>query len=407
MSTIHISLSPNTQWDDVTLSLRALLQPWMWRGDAWRTQLEQTFARDYGLERVHAFESGRSALTEAIHALELQGQSIAVQAWSCIAVPNAVKFAGAKPVFVDADRETGSMSLDALRALKTPIAAVLIQYNFGITPNMDELVALCRERGWKLIEDCAHTFSAQWNGKHIGMFGDAAIWSFGRDKALSSVFGGVAYIHDTEARTRLEMRYRACSESSYAWIAQQLVHPLVTSIARITYSFGIGKIILAFGRVTRIISRAVEPAERQGREAHWARKRLSNALARLALHQWRKRERLDNHRRVLQHIYQQAPISKLPHLAIAPQLDTALLRFCVFAQNRDELLSRAKSRGWILGDWYTSLLAPYQADTTYGLRAEDFPNAHWLAQHALNLPTHIHASKKNAHDIAQWLSQNT
>jgi dTDP-4-amino-4,6-dideoxygalactose transaminase len=197
---ITISLSPNAQPDDVALARRRLFDRARWFDQSEVEALEREFAALFGAEYTAlAVNSGRSGQWTILKALGYGvGDQVAVQSFTCVAVPNSVIWLGASPVYVDIDA-TYNLTAETLRARITPqTRAVIVQHTFGILADLEPIRALCDERGLVLIEDCCHGLGARYRGKPIGSFGKAAFFSFGRDKILSSVFGGMIITADRE-----------------------------------------------------------------------------------------------------------------------------------------------------------------------------------------------------------------
>ncbi|MBP6944477.1 aminotransferase class I/II-fold pyridoxal phosphate-dependent enzyme [Patescibacteria group bacterium] len=403
MSRLVTSLSPNAERDDIRLAASLLLQPWKWQTGPAITDLEQALGHFFHTQAI-TFESGRSALTAAIHALNLPKNSeIILQAFTCVAVPNSIRWADCIPIYADVDPNTFTIDPSAIETLITPnTRAILIQHTFGIPAHMDTLIELARKHKLLVIEDCAHSFGSRWNGQLLGTFGDVAIFSFGRDKSLSSIFGGVALTRDISLANRLRSQQTQAPISTKHWVLQQLLHPLTLALSLKTYdTLSFGKIILEVSKRLHLISKAVEPQERQGTRPTWTGRRLPNALALLALHQWKKRERFDAHRRTLTRIYQQ----ELKHPDIihpnwAKEADPALLRYPIRTPKRDILFKAATSAKMQLGDWYTSPLAPEGTNEQAAhYDRTQTPNAVTLSKDTLNLPTHINISKSGAKKI--------
>jgi perosamine synthetase len=106
-------------------------------------------------------------------------------------VINMVICAGGIPVFADIDRASCNITPESSAPhIDDFTAAVMITHLHGITAHCDEFKTLCDEKGIFLIEDAAQAFGAMINGKSVGTFGDAGIFSFGRYKNISSFFGG-------------------------------------------------------------------------------------------------------------------------------------------------------------------------------------------------------------------------
>jgi dTDP-4-amino-4,6-dideoxygalactose transaminase len=408
MKRLVTSLSPNAEADDVRLATSLLAQPWAWQRGGAIADLERAIG---GFFRAQAttFESGRSALTAVIQALNIPtGSDILLQAFTCVAVPNSIRWAGCVPVYVDANPNTFTIDIPSLeKHLTTKTKALLVQHTFGVPADMDALTAFAKQHNLLIIEDCAHSFSSRWNGQLLGTFGDAAIFSLGRDKALSSVFGGVAITRRSDIHNQLRSLQSQAPLPSLQWIAQQLAHPLVLALGITLYDIAsLGKVVLETAKRLRIISKAVEPQERLGKKPTWTSKRMPNALAVLALHQWKKRERFDAHRRRIAEIYATQLDAKRFTLPITSEhADPVLLRYPIRTPNRDKIFHAASKAHIQLGDWYTSPLAPSGVDeTAVAYNQASTPQAVALAQETLNLPTHIHISEADARRIVDLVN---
>ena len=94
---------------------------------------------------------------------------------------------------------------------------------------------LCRDHKLYLIEDCAHALGASYQGRPCGSFGDIALLSFGRDKVISSVNGGVLLINNPH----LPAPDMDLKMSDRALIAKNLAYNILGYLARITYRIGL------------------------------------------------------------------------------------------------------------------------------------------------------------------------
>jgi len=211
---ISISLSPNTEKDDVRLAFKLKFQPWKWETGKEIEELENEFKNYLGVKYAISFNSGRSALMAILNSLGLEkGSEVLLQAFTCNAAANPIIWAGLKPVYVDCNEKTFNIDIEDLKRKITPKSkAVMVQHTFGLPAEMDEILEICQEgeedkssssplaeaRGNNLIliEDCAHSLGATYGGKKVGTFGKVAFFSFSRDKVISSVYGGMAVTDD-------------------------------------------------------------------------------------------------------------------------------------------------------------------------------------------------------------------
>jgi perosamine synthetase len=140
-----------------------------------------------------AVASGTAALTIALLALGVRGREVVVPANTFYATAAAVLQAGARPVFADVDAGTFALNAATTAAALTPRTAAVVAVHIGglIPPQIDEVRALCDERGVALVEDAAHAHGATFDGRFAGSFGTAAAFSFYPTKVVTSGEGGM------------------------------------------------------------------------------------------------------------------------------------------------------------------------------------------------------------------------
>ncbi|MFH1584718.1 MAG: peptidoglycan bridge formation glycyltransferase FemA/FemB family protein [Patescibacteria group bacterium] len=403
MRPISISLSPNTEADDVFLALRILLQPWKWRSGRSIAEFERAFGEYLDIPFTFSFNSGRSAFLALLTALRLEkGDEVLVQAFTCNAVPNPVLWAGLKPVYVDCAEDYNMDPKDLEKKITPRARVVVVQHTFGIPAELERIQKICRERKLFLIEDCAHALGAKYKGKKVGTFGDAAFFSFSRDKAISCVYGGMALTREEELASRVASFRAETGYPSFFWTFQQLLHPLLMNLLVLPF-YGVGgKYLLVAFQGLRILSKAVHRKEKKGKKPSYFPKRLPAALAFLALHQFAKLDRFAVRRRELAAFYRERLAKRIP--SAAWKEGALFLRVPVRHANAREVIRKAWSRNLLLGDWYTTPIAPYDTDSKkMGYEWGSCPKAEELAKTTLNLPTHIRTSEKEAEEAVSFL----
>lgn len=411
---IAISLSPNAESDDVLRACALLFQPWRWvRGNA-REKCEDEFRSWLGVPHVFGVESGRGALTVLLKALGIgEGDEVLLQAYTCVAVPDPVLWAGARPVYVDIDHRSLNMSPDDLRRKITPKSkALIIQHTFGNPADIEGIIAIAREHHLAVIEDCAHALGSEYHGKKVGTFGDAAFFSFGRDKVISSIFGGMLIVQQPELAKRVQGIYRALPDATRAWVMQQLLHPLWFMMVKSIYGVnGAGKALAVFGRKAGVFAPSVYAQEKHGGRPPFVGKRLPNALAVLARAQFLKLDRYNAHREKIAQLYSALfcgdpiPTSDevlspliLPH--VEEKNRHIFLRYTIQTDRAEEIMQNAKRRGIYLGDWYQTPIAPTGVDeSAVKYLRGSCPVAERVAKRSVNLPTHIGISVEDAEKV--------
>lgn len=418
MGPIYISLSPNTQKDDVLLALVLILQPWKWQKPRIKNRklriknLEEEFKEYHNLSYVYSFNSGRSALMAILKALRIgEGDEVLVQAFTCNAVPNPVMWMGARPVYVDIDDTLNMDPEDLERKITSNTKAIIVQHTFGTPAAMDRIMEIAQRHNLSVIEDCAHALGASYKGQLVGTLGDASFFSCGRDKAISSVYGGMAATNNLEVARKVGEFWSQCEYPSRFWVFQQLVHPIIFAAAIPLYNvLHIGKIIIKVAQKIKLLSFAVTQSEKHGAKPAYFPKKMPQALALLASHQLKKLKQLNGHRKETADFYlKNISREKYSIVSISPQeKDVAanFLRFSLYHPKRDRILEEARTQGMYLGDWYTSTVAPYDTDLSKMRYAPgSCPRAEAAAREIFNLPTHINISTEDAKKIIDFLNE--
>lgn len=386
---IAIGLSPNTFLDDYAVAFKTLLKPWRWQSGDAVTEVENWFAAYLSTADVVSFNAGRSALLGILSALNIsRGDEVLIQAFTCVAVPNSIVWNHATPVFVDIDDSFNIDLSDAQKKITPQTKALIVQHTFGIPAEMSKIVAFCKKNKLLLIEDCAHALGATYKEKKCGTFGDAAFFSFGRDKIVSSVFGGVGVIYDSAKQPLLRMYQQKLAQPKTRWIVQQLLHPLLFSLILPLYNvFSLGKGIIWISMKVGLLSYPVYEAEKKGLRPNDFPKKFPNALAMLALNQLKKLEQLNQRRKEITQKYEKAFASQKIKTQTSCE-GSIFLRFSILTPRADELRFKAKRHGVLLGNWYHHVVDPkgYAREKYY--REGSCIQAESTATRVVNLPTY-------------------
>ncbi len=390
---VSASLSPNVQKDDVFLALRVLFSPTRWVTGNSRQMVEKWFAKFFNNSQVLTFNSGRSALFAILRAFGIgSGDEVIVQAFTCVAVPNSVVWCGATPVYVDIDKTFNIDPNKLERKITNATRAIIVQHTFGTPADMDQIMAIATKHKILVIEDCAHSLGATYKGRMVGSMGDAAAFSFGRDKIVSSVFGGLALIAKRHGSqwSRLKELHNAMPYPSGFWIVQQLVHPVAFALILPWYRMGVGKVFLFVLQKIGLLGFPVYAEEKNAHRPTVFPRKYPNALATLLLQQLKKLERYNKKRQAAANLYAEKLNKKdnfqLPVLVAG----SVYLRYPILVSAPSPLLDKAKHHGILLGNWYHSIIDPTgvnfaKVSYTKGM----CPVAEEAASRVINLPTNI------------------
>ncbi|MEF3047479.1 DegT/DnrJ/EryC1/StrS family aminotransferase [Pseudotabrizicola sp. L79] len=166
--------------------------------------LEEEFAAYTGAKFCLAVASGGYAMGCALRALGVvAGQPVLTNAFTLAPVPGAIAALGARPVFVET---TANLTIDldnlAEMAAKSGSKILMLSHMRGHLADMHALMALCNRLGIKVVEDCAHTMGAAWDGIPSGRFGVMACYSTQTYKHMNSGEGGFLTTDDPQLAAR-------------------------------------------------------------------------------------------------------------------------------------------------------------------------------------------------------------
>ncbi len=164
------------------------------------SRLEQEFAAYQGAKYCLVCASGGYAMGIALRAAGVRpGDAILTNAFTLAPVPGAIAAVGAKPLLVEITEDL-VIDLEDMEAkiLNSGARVLLLSHMRGHLVDMERLTNLLEQHGVVLIEDCAHTMGAEWNGKKSGNFGLAGCFSTQTYKHINSGEGGILTSSDEE-----------------------------------------------------------------------------------------------------------------------------------------------------------------------------------------------------------------
>ncbi len=166
--------------------------------------LECEYADWQGARYCVATASGGQALQIALRAAGVKpGDQVLANAYTLAPVPGAMFAVGAVPILVEID-SAWHTDIDDLRfkAEQSGARFLMLSHMRGHIADMGAVVAVCDEFGITMIEDCAHTMGAKWNGTRSGNFGKVACFSTQTYKHINSGEGGLLTTDDEELAAR-------------------------------------------------------------------------------------------------------------------------------------------------------------------------------------------------------------
>lgn len=167
-------------------------------------RLESTLRAYLDVPELSLFTNGTAALITAIRALDLHGEVLTTP-FTFPATPHALSWSGLRPLFCDIDPDTLNISPDAVaRAITPNTSAILAVHVYGTPCDVGALGKIADRHGLRIIYDAAHAFGVRVDGRPIGTFGDATMFSFHATKLFHTAEGGALACSDAALRGRID-----------------------------------------------------------------------------------------------------------------------------------------------------------------------------------------------------------
>ena len=166
-------------------------------------EFEKELASKVGAEHAAALTSGTGAIHLALMAAGVgEGDIVLCPTLTFSATANPIIYVNATPVFIDSDFETWNMDPNAVEAAfekyGDKIKAVLVVHLYGLSADMDKIMAICNKYNVPVIEDAAESLGTYYKGQHTGTFGEYGIFSFNGNKIITTSGGGMLVSNDEE-----------------------------------------------------------------------------------------------------------------------------------------------------------------------------------------------------------------
>lgn len=341
---------------------------------------------------------GRVAQAALLRGLGVgSGDQVAIQAFTCLAVPEGVLAMGAKPLYVDIESDGFNMSAESLASRLTPSTrAIIVQHTFGIPAEMNAIMRIADERGIPVIEDCCHTFLSRYQGQAVGTFGVGAFYSFEWGKPVVAGIGGAALANDMElARQLTNSRNEYTPPSALKRLKIELQYQMFGLLywPRLfwpvrTAFHTLSRLGAAEGNFNELDTNAEPAADFSMCMAPHLVKRLRQRLGQI--------ERIGAHSRKITSLYRELISSeRVIHPNRSPGQECVFARYPLRVQDKQEVLAKAKKANIELAEWYSTPIHPIASDRgeSIGYEAMSCPRAEERSREIVSLPTHGRVGK--------------
>jgi dTDP-4-amino-4,6-dideoxygalactose transaminase len=176
---------------------------------------EKRWSEYCGTNHTVSVANGMDAIEIGLRSLNIGvGDEVITTPMTAFATVLAIIHAGATPVLADIDPTTGLLDLDSVeRCISDQTKAVLLVHLYGQIKHMDLWTKFCQEKNIYLLEDCAQSHGATWNGKKAGSFGEWGAYSFYPTKNLGAIGDAGALVTNSPAITKKSQMLRNYGQS--------------------------------------------------------------------------------------------------------------------------------------------------------------------------------------------------
>jgi dTDP-4-amino-4,6-dideoxygalactose transaminase len=189
-----LDLSPEIDelWHELTTAVERVMRSGQFIGGSEVAAFEAEVAAYLGVKHAIGVNSGTDALIIGLRSLGVKpGDEVITTPFSFFATAEAISNVGATPVFVDIEEESFNIDPDAIEAAITPRTKALLPVHiYGRPAAMGQIMAIADQHGLKVLEDCAQSFGARYQGRHTGAIGHLGAFSFYPTKNLGAFGDG-------------------------------------------------------------------------------------------------------------------------------------------------------------------------------------------------------------------------
>ncbi|MDA8697998.1 DegT/DnrJ/EryC1/StrS aminotransferase family protein [Rhodopirellula sp.] len=215
-------------------------------------QFESRFAAYVNAKHAIAFPLARTALYYTLKVQNLPaGTEIIMPPLTIKPMMDVVLALKLKPVFVDLDPKTCCFDQSQLdQAINSNTGAIFITYLFGHVPEIEKLIATCKQNNLFIIEDFSQALNAEYKGKKLGTFGDVGIYSSSATKQLDCFGGGIAVTEsDATCKSLNAMTSQLCHATNKS-VREKIKRSLIWNLAmrRLPFTFAVNPLLTAIGR---------------------------------------------------------------------------------------------------------------------------------------------------------------
>ncbi|MBI5166982.1 MAG: DegT/DnrJ/EryC1/StrS family aminotransferase, partial [candidate division NC10 bacterium] len=364
---------PTIEEEEIQEVIDCLRSGWITTGPR-VLNFEEEFKKYVGSGHAVALSSGTAGLHLAYMAAGIgPGDEVITTPFTFAATVNMIVLNGARPVFVDIERESFNIDVTRVKEKITHRTKAVVPVHFAGQPcDMDEILAIARRHNLLVIEDAAHALGTRYKGRMVGGIGDIAVFSFHPTKNITTGEGGMVSTDNAEYAEKVRLlRFHGISKEAWSRYRAEGSPQYEIQFPGFKYN-------------------------------------MMDIQAAIGLHQLRKLDRFLEIRSRYALMYNQALAGipeiitpgKVPYEANhAWHLYTILIDIDRLRRSRDEFIARLKEENIGAGIHFPAIhLQPYYRKA-FGFKRGDYTNAEYVSDRILSLPLFPGMTEGDVEDV--------
>lgn len=366
--------APDIKEPEIKEVERTLRSGWLGTGPKTH-KFEEDFKKYIGCKHALALNSCTAGLHLALNVIGVgPGDEVITTPMTFASTANVIVHQGARPVFVDIERDTMNIDPDKIEEAITPKTKAIIPVHVAGRPcKMDEIMDIARKHNLYVIEDAAHAVEAWYKDQKVGSIGDIAAFSFYVTKNVITGEGGMVTTNNDEWAEKLRIRsLHGLSKDAWKRYSAEGFQPYEVLYPGYKYNMTDIQASLGIHQLARVEDNW------KTRDKIW--KRYNEAFSQIPEIITPLEEREIRH---AHHLY------------------TILLRLEQLEINRNQFIEALKAENIGTGIHYVTLHLHKYYREAFGFKRGDFPNAEWVSDRTVSLPLSPRLTERDVEDVIE------
>jgi len=378
-------------------------------------QFENEFKQYTNNKYAISFAKARIGLYTILQALNIkQGDEVILPAYTCVVVPNALRYHGIIPKYVDINPQTYNMNIEQVKkAITKKTKAIIAHHIYGQPCDIAELQEIAKKHNLYLIEDAAQSLGASYKNKKVGNFGDAAFFSFDYTKNITTGQGGMITTNNKDIYEKI-----FAIQQQYPFPSNKYIQCLLLNLTRIPIlldsSFNlIGEPLhyltnIIDSKTLKIFTPSMTAEEMSAAMPAEYKSRLPNVLAMIGASQLKKLDIITKARlKNSEYLTQELENLNISTPKIAEDRTHVFLRYTIRSRNNQETAAIFNKHQINLGLWFNNPLYPPAANMERLLYTRgSCRQAELASKQVINLPNHAKMTEEDLERVIQVIKKH-